>query len=93
MPWSFVTKMWEHLKKLAIEMLTHGKFQVEQMAMCDLLRLASLQGILVSTIGFIINLQLQMPHAIVTYNHTKKMMCMAPSKNVDYVINTNFSSN
>jgi hypothetical protein len=56
MPWSFVTKMWEHLKKLAIEMLTHGKFQVEQMAMCDLLRLASLQGILVSTIGFIINL-------------------------------------
>jgi hypothetical protein len=42
------------LKKLAIEMLTHGKFQVEQMALCDLLRLASLQGILVLTIGFII---------------------------------------
>jgi hypothetical protein len=31
MPWSFVIKMWEHFKTLAIEMLTHGKFQVEQM--------------------------------------------------------------
>jgi hypothetical protein len=33
-----------------------------------------------------------MPHAIVTYNR-KKIMCMALGQNVDYVTNTNFSSN